>query len=129
MIDLLSLSIFINARLPVDKLIYKGGLFLNLHTGVSRYTQDVDLTIQDEELYIDFRRILAEYGDKLIASGEISRYEIKDTVEEHMSGGAKYYGLDGSITISIDVSLHADGLDSIMLESDEFGGIKLSSVE
>lgn len=126
---LISLVGFINNRLPVDKLIYKGGLFLNLHTGVSRYTQDVDLTIQDEELYVDFCKVLAEYGDKLVASGEIFRYEIKDTIEEHMSGGARYYDANDRVVLSIDVSFHINGLDSVVVESNEFGRVRISSVE
>lgn len=126
---LISLVEFINARVPVQQLVYKGGLFLGEYTHRPRFTQDVDVSVLDSGMYELLKGILREYGEALVEAGELSGFDVKDTIEEHMSGGAKFYGTKGQVLLSIDISLHRNDLDFMVMETSVVGTVQLTTVE
>jgi len=104
-------------------------MFLGQHTGKPRHTQDIDLTIVDENLYFNFRKLLAEFGEKLISTGDIVSYEIKEDIFYNQSGGAKYRDVTNRVVLSIDISWSVTELDNVLVDTEEFGTIRISSVE
>lgn len=108
---------------------YQGGFFIGEYTKEPRYTQDVDLTLVYIDSYEDIKKILASFGEDLVAEGVVSKYLIKDAASERNSGGAKYYALDGSILFSIDIGYHEDALSTNVLTVSDFGEICVTTVE
>lgn len=116
--------------IPGDQLVFKGGLFLGEHTGVPRYTQDVDASVLSCDVYLRAREVLKEFGEELIAEDIIHEYEVLEDVVEKRSGGAKYIDVKGRVLLSIDISLHgAHPLDSFVMDTELVGPIRLTTVE
>lgn len=110
-------------------LIFKGGLFLGYYTAYPRRTQDVDVDIADATHYEPIKRLLKTIGEQLKSEGLVSRYEVDPDVVIGKSGGAKYYGLGGEKLASVDVNLSSEAVDFSIRETNEYGRIRLSSLE
>lgn len=112
-----------------DTIVFKGGLFLGEHTGHPRYTQDVDMSIALLSTYEKIKVELSNFGESLIATGDIATYEIQDDVQPKRSGGAKYRDINGMVLLSIDISLGADTLDTVVIDTEVAGRVQLESIE
>lgn len=90
-----------------DKLAFKGGYMLTkLLPNVARQTMDIDLSIQESELYQELIQTMKSIGDSFIAEGYISEYVIKEEVQRHMTGGIKMYDKEHNYVLGIDVGWH-----------------------
>lgn len=116
--------------LSEDTVIYKGGLFLGEHTGISRYTQDVDASIVSASIYSRVKKTLSLFGETLIGEGIIDSFKVADEVLPGKSGGASFYAKSGIVLFSVDISLEGDiPLDCELVETKLGGTLHLTTLE
>lgn len=90
-----------------DKLAFKGGYMLTkLIPNVARQSTDIDFSIDYDTLYYEMLSTLKSIGDHFVAEGYIERYEVKESIEPHKSGGADFYASTGEKVLGIDVGWH-----------------------
>lgn len=126
---LLRLVQFLEKELPDVPHYYKGGFFIGEYTKEPRYTQDVDMSVMELSAYERVKDVLRKLGDELVASGEISKYVVKEQASERSSGGAKYYAPEGSILFSVDIGYQETPCTTVALDMDDVGNIRVSTVE
>lgn len=62
--------------------------------------------IHVKEDYEQVKCVLTEIAEQFKSIGIIHDYKMKDTIEEKMSGGIDFYGIDGRKVLGADVGLH-----------------------
>lgn len=87
--------------------VFKGGYILanTLNPDIARRTTDIDLSIQNSELYIKLKTVFMEIAEHFKSLGIVDSYKIKDTIDSKISGGVKFYK-DGKNIFGVDVGLH-----------------------
>ncbi len=90
-----------------DKIAFKGGYMLaNMIPDLARQTGDVDISIQNSELYNDMLIVMRKIGMYFVDNGYAKRFEVKPEIHERMSGGMKIYRKDGSVLAGLDIGWH-----------------------
>lgn len=96
--------------LDTSKMAFKGGyvLYNIIENGTARATADIDFSIQVKEYYEDVKVALINIGNSLLAVNEILRYEVKESIQETMTGGIEVYRSDNGQErkLGVDVGLH-----------------------
>lgn len=94
--------------LNVSEIAFKGGYVLSklLPENQVRGTRDIDFSTARKAYYEDIKKVLASTGEKLIAAGVCKSYDIKEDIQETMSGGVKYSMKNGIANVGVDVGLH-----------------------
>ena len=85
---------------------FKGGYALTKMLEHPRATSDIDLSVESQEAYTNFKNVLVSIGDTLVERDVISKYEVKETISETSSGGVTMYDTEGRKLIGVDIGLH-----------------------
>lgn len=85
---------------------FKGGYELTKLLENPRATRDIDLSIQDEKDYEEFKVVLNNIGHKLVDLGVIKNYLVKDKISLTSSGGIECYSEEGNRLFGVDIGLH-----------------------
>lgn len=103
-------------------------MILGEHTGMFRLTRDVDASIVDKSCYEYVKPVLIEYCEWLKSIGAIATYEIRQEVKDDRSGGAVYKDAEGHSVVEVDISYCNPVLDSVIMHTERFGALRVSSL-
>lgn len=105
--DILSYMFLVFARHFGNEVAFKGGYMLKQLIKDSRYTRDIDFSIETEKNYQKAKHIMKSIIDYFLKIDLISSYEIKDSISPTSSGGMSFKLKRDGRSLGIDIGLHS----------------------